>query len=491
MLKLEVIKNITYNYDCFIIPFASNKKCNGLPKEIQLVVDIAIKDGLFKAEKSEIYVTSAVINDKIVNLLMVGIGEEKKLNNGLIFNYMLSAFSKAKSLEMTNIAVLWDNIIDLLNYGYCEKACEVAILTDYELTQFKSTYTKKPFDTVTFISEYDEMVEAIKEAKICAEGTNVARNLIDTPAIIMTPSKMAEEAFNISEKNNMNCEILGVESIKQLKMDAFLSVGKGSANEPKLIVIRYKGDPSNSSVIGLVGKGLNFDSGGYSMKSSESMYSMHGDMGGAAACIGAMKAISDMKLKINVTMVVAACENRVSSNAYLPGDVVKSMSGKFIEIADTDAEGRVTMCDAITYAIRNEGADKIIDIATLTGSVKGALGNKTAGLITNDENMHKILEEASKASGEKVWLLPLDEELKYVIDSKKADMKNCSNGENAGGGCIVAGLFLQEFVEGKSWIHIDIAGAEWYHNISNYCSNGSSGFGTRLLYNVFKIMSDK
>ena len=265
-------------------------------------------------------------------------------------------------------------------------------------------------------------------------------------------------------------------------MKAFLEVARGSDREPKVIAMSYYGNPESPEVLGLVGKGLCYDSGGYSLKPSTGMETMHTDMGGAGAVIGAISAIAKMRRKVNVTAVVAACENILSAHAYHPGDIIDSMAGKTIEINNTDAEGRVTLADAVTFAIREQKATHIIDVATLTGAAITALGNEITAVVSDSDTLWEKVQRAAGPSCEKVWRLPVDDVLGKALDSKIADMRN-SSGRAAG--TICGGMFIQKFAEGLPWLHLDIAGTS-YTDGNTTCSFGATGVGVRLLYHTAK-----
>lgn len=266
-------------------------------------------------------------------------------------------------------------------------------------------------------------------------------------------------------------------------MHAFLSVARGSAKEPKFIVMSYEGNPQSKEKIALVGKGLTYDSGGYCLKTDSGMKTMHSDMAGSASVIGALKAIAKSKIKKNVVAIVAACENMISGDAYKTGDIIGSMSGKTIEVGNTDAEGRLTLADALWYASTVEKADKIVDVATLTGACVVALGHITTGAITNNESFMKDLKEASYISGENVWELPNFEEYK---ESYKADFADLSNMGKDGAGTITAGLFLSEFVNDTPWIHLDIAGTSYSSSERGYLPKGATGVPVKTLYYLVK-----
>ncbi|MGV2643309.1 leucyl aminopeptidase, partial [Clostridium perfringens] len=283
----------------------------------------------------------------------------------------------------------------------------------------------------------------------------------------MYPETLAKEVKNIGSKYGFEVEVFDENQIEELKMESFLSVGKGSDNLPRLIVMRYFGDKDNMDQrLALVGKGLTYDSGGYSLKTNAGMVTMKADMGGAASVIGAISAIAKRNLKINVIAVVAACENLISGHAYKPGDIIGSMAGKTIEILNTDAEGRLTLIDAVTYAIEKEKASEIIDVATLTGAAVVSLGEDVTAVITNKDEFYGELREASYEAGEKVWQMPSFEDYGKLIKSNIADLKNIG-GKYAG--TITAGLFIGEFVQNKPWLHLDIAGPAFSEKKGDYC----------------------
>lgn len=352
----------------------------------------------------------------------------------------------------------------------------------------KSDYVKKGLVSVCFIGDAARLGEAVSEGGICGESVNDARRMVNAPADVLTPMALASEAESLARETGMECSIFGRDGIQELGMNAFLAVSRGSLNEPALIVLRYLGAPENPRRVGIIGKGITFDSGGYNMKGD--CRSMNEDMGGSAAVISAIRSAAETKIRVNAVAVVAACENMVSGSSYLPGEIIRSMSGKTIEVVNTDCEGRLTLADAVTYAVRREKITSIIDIATLTGSVLTATGNETAGMISNDDALSALLMRASGDSGEKLWRLPLDRDLMYAYDSDVADTKNMPDGAKVGAGSSMAGMFLEPFTEGLPWAHIDMACAEWNRHIANAPKIGSSAFGARLLYSALKQMEE-
>ncbi len=295
---------------------------------------------------------------------------------------------------------------------------------------------------------------------------------------------MADRVEELAKEKGFEVEIFDEEQIQALGMKAFYEVGKGSERKPRLIVMRHMGDSESKEIFGLVGKGLTFDTGGYSLKPTASMDTMKSDMAGAAAVIGTMCAIAQNNIKANVVAVVAACENAISGISYKPGDIIGSMAGKTIEVLNTDAEGRLTLVDAVTYIIQKENATRIVDVATLTGAALVALGTTTTAVISNnDEFYDELVGEAAK-TGEKFWRLPDYDDYKKLIKSEIADLKNLG-GRNAG--TITAGLFIGEFIEGKPWLHLDIAGTSWAEgSLNEYAGKGATGVPVMTLYSMIE-----
>jgi len=270
-------------------------------------------------------------------------------------------------------------------------------------------------------------------------------------------------------------------------MGAFLGVAQGSHQPPKLIVLDYKGDAPGATSIGLVGKGITFDTGGISIKPSQGMQEMKSDMAGGAEVIAAVKALAELKAKVNVTAVVPATENMPGGSAMRPGDIVRAMNGKTIEVVNTDAEGRLILADALCYA-RSLGLSPVVDVATLTGAMQIALGKVAIGAMTNDEALLERVKGAGDAAGERVWQLPLFDEYKELLDSEVADMKNVGGRE---AGSITAALFLREFIEDTPWVHLDIAGVDQRDEVKGIFLKGSSGTGVRTLINLALSLAER
>ncbi|HUS05286.1 MAG TPA: leucyl aminopeptidase [Bryobacteraceae bacterium] len=364
-------------------------------------------------------------------------------------------------------------------------AVEGALLGDYEPDHLKTDTTKSERRLESFtvrVPKQDKALEeAVERGRILAEAQNFARDLVNEPANILTPMALAAHARQMAADCGLECEVLEQDRMQQLGMGSLLGVAQGSAEPPALIIIRYKPESGASQDhLGLVGKGVTFDTGGVSIKPSDGMEKMKYDMAGGAAVLGAMRAISKLKPQVQVTALVPTVENMVSSRAQRPGDIVKSLSGKTVEVLNTDAEGRLILIDAITYAIRL-GCTHLVDAATLTGAIVVALGHIHIGAFTSDEDFLKKVMTAAGAEGERMWHMPLDDDYKEYLKSAFADLPNIGG---RWGGAITAAMFLKEFTEGKPWVHLDIAGTAWLDDGKPYLAKGPSGVAVRTFTNL-------
>jgi len=322
-----------------------------------------------------------------------------------------------------------------------------------------------------------EAQRGAEQGRILAESTNVARDMGNEPANLMTPTLIAERAQQVADTYGLECQIIERAEAERLGMGSYLSVSNGSVEPPKFVVLRYHGAARRGNYVGLIGKGITFDSGGISIKPAAGMEAMKWDMSGAATVIGAMQAIAQLKPRINVMAVAPCTENLPSGSATKPGDVVYAMDGQSIEVVNTDAEGRLVLADALAYA-RSEGATTLIDVATLTGAMGVALGDVRIGAFANDDRMWNALETASESAGERYWRLPLDDDYNQQIKSDVADLKN-TGGRPAGS--ITAAKFLQAFVGDTPWVHIDIAGVMNVRRDKGEWAKGMTGIPVRTM----------
>jgi leucyl aminopeptidase len=362
------------------------------------------------------------------------------------------------------------------------------ILADYRFDRFRSSDPHEPppprIESLALIGPA-EVATTAEAARICAEAQNRARDLQSLPSNVATPSFLARRAQELaSEHEAVGAEVLGRAEIAAKAMGGLVAVSQGTEEEPKLIVLRYEGG-GDGPTLGFVGKGVTFDTGGISLKPSASMHEMKMDMSGAAAVLEAVGAIAELGLALNLVAVVPSTENMPSGTAIKPGDVITQYNGKTVEVNNTDAEGRLILADALAYAVEL-GAERIVDLATLTGAVLMALGSTYAAVISNDDDLAGEVERAGEVTGELVWRLPLHPEYKNLTRGTVADLTNASAKRKAG--TIYAGSFLEEFVGETPWAHVDIAGTAWDVGRA-YTGNDASGFGVRLLVELARELS--
>lgn len=358
-------------------------------------------------------------------------------------------------------------------------AAEGIVLSGYRFNKYVAKDEKDRFTPAAQAIVIDGDEPALREGAVFASAQLYARSIANEPGNVINPVTLAEKASALAEELGLSCEIWDEERISKEKMGAYAAVARGSKNPPRFIKLEYTPKCEAKKHAVLVGKGLTFDSGGLDIKPAEFMLTMKGDKSGACAVLGAIKAAAEMELPVKVTAIVAAAENMPGGGAYRPDDILTARNGKTIEINNTDAEGRLTLADALAYASELK-PDYIVDIATLTGACAVALGSTTAGLFTNDDALGDMILEASKRSGERFWKLPMDDpNLRRSVKSPFADLVNCGARY---GGAITAAMFLEAFVEkGTAWAHLDIAAADFAKTPFSYYVSGATAFGTRTL----------
>jgi leucyl aminopeptidase len=410
--------------------------------------------------------------------LVVGLGDRNDFVPERARVAAALAARQAGSVDATSLALAGPEGAD--GEAVATAMVEGAILASYRFDRFKSSKDEDSesnhLEEITVLDDAG-LADAVEAARIGAEAENAARELQDLPANVVTPSYLSGRARAIAEEHDsVTCEVMGRSEIKEKGMGGLVAVSQGTAEEPQLIVLRYGGG-GDGETLGLVGKGVTFDTGGISIKPAASMQEMKMDMSGAAAVIEAVSAIAELELPINVLAVIPSTENMPSGTAVKPGDIITQLNGKTVEVNNTDAEGRLILADALSYSVEL-GADRIVDLATLTGAVLIALGSTYAALISNDDALAARVEEAAERTGELAWRLPLHPEYKELTKGSVADLTNAAAKRKAG--TIYAGSFLEEFVGGKPWVHLDIAGTAWDVG-REYVGKGPTGFGVRLL----------
>jgi leucyl aminopeptidase len=418
---------------------------------------------------------------KAKRLLVVGAGKGKTFSHAEVRRAAGSALRCLKPKMIKSCAI----VLPELSTGAedaVRSIMEGALVADFDPDTYRSDRKDYSMKELTVVapagSDQGKLQQALTQGRAIGESQNFTRELVNEPSNKLTPTMLADRAKKMCDSVGLKCELMGPDKIKEMKMGAFWSVAQGSDEEPRLIVMRYEpqGAPQKP-VLGLVGKGITFDTGGISIKPADGMEKMKYDMAGGAAMIGAMRAIAMLKPNVRVIGIVCATENMPSGKAQKPGDVQIAMSGKSIEIINTDAEGRLVLADGLHYA-RTLGCTHLIDAATLTGACVVALGHANAGVFANDEDAYQHFTRALQRSGEKFWRLPLDQEYLDQIRSNIADLMNTGGRY---GGASTAAVFLKEFVEDTPWLHLDIAGTAWMDENKSWIAKGPSGIGVRSL----------
>lgn len=455
-----------------------------------LISSYVIEKEEFKGKLNQMYVLPTHGKIPADKVLIVGLGKAEEFNLNKIREVSSKVIKKAKALKAKTICTILHGAgtAGLEEFNCARMITEGALIGNYSFEKYKSKKeddeeekdNKKEIESLEIIeleaSKTESINKGIETGRIVAEGVNFARDLVNEPACAATPAMLAESALSIE---GLETKVLEKEEIEKLGMGMYLAVGKGSILPPKFIHMKYSPSGTPKKKIAIVGKGITFDSGGLDLKPPSAMRMMKEDMSGSAAALGIMKVIAQLKPEVEVHGIIAACENMPNGNAYRPGDVITAMNGKTVEVDNTDAEGRLTLADAILYANR-QGVDEIIDIATLTGACVVALGYLAAGVMGNDEELIKKLIDSAEKGGERFWQLPLYDEFKEELKSDIADMKNCGSRY---AGASTAGFFLKEFAGKTKWAHIDIAGTAWLDKELKELSKGPSGSGVRAVLN--------
>lgn len=458
-----------------------------IDKALDGIISRAIKNGELSGKIGETVIFHTFGKLKSDRVLVVGLGKSEDFRLEQIRKASGAAAQRAKKTKVKKVGTIIHGagIGGIEPVAAAQALIEGTLLALYEFSVYKKSENGK-IKTFCIVEMDKNKIKKFQKGaalgKILAQSQNIARDLINEPSNMLTPTKLNNRIKEIIKRvglgKSIEHQIFDRTTLAKLKMGALMSVAQGSENEPKFIILRYKN--LNKPLTCLIGKTVTFDTGGISLKPAAGMSRMKGDMSGGAAVIGATLALAKAKSKVNLMTIIPAVENMPSGKAAKPGDVVRAMNGKTIEIISTDAEGRMTLADAICYA-EKEKAKIIIDIATLTGGCVVALGELTAALMGNNQKLINILLEVSKKTGEKFWQLPLFEEYKEKMESDVADLKN-SGGRNAS--AITAGIFLQAFVDKAKWLHIDIAGKEFVERETFYQPKGGTGFGVRTLFEI-------
>lgn len=417
--------------------------------------------------------------------LTVGVGRREETNGELVRRAAAKAVLTLTGLGVQSAAADVSEVADALGEDGVRALIQGAELALYRPKSWKKEREDRPPFTLC-LKGAEGCSAVLEETERVVQAVCFARDLTNCPGNLLTPADLAGRVGNAAREAGLEVRIVGEDEARALGMGAFLAVGTSSGNAPNMIVLRWRGGGEEAPVA-LVGKAVCFDTGGYNLKPKDSINHQFTDMAGGAAVAGAMLAIARSRLALNVVALIPAVENRISTVSLLPGDVVTSMSGRTIEIGSSDAEGRLILADAMTYAVQKEGASKIVDIATLTGSTARALGWVCTGVCGNDDPLYAALLSAGGRWGERYWRYPDFPEYRKLCESAVADLYN-STRDGCGG--IAAGMFLEHFAEGLPWIHLDIAGSAWSPKSNReYQPRGATGVGTAALYELCRNLS--
>lgn len=490
-LNITQVKDMIFNNHVYFVYEDDNEF--GYDEPLLEFADLLAKlneKKIFKAKFKDVYIEKQFLDSSLESTIFIGLGKRSEFDMAKLRKVIGILYKTIKDNKLESIDICIHNAFGTYNDTIATIITETLYLSNYTFDKYKTKKDDSEEDEevidINLIFNSDEDYHGfINKGEILAKATNEARELVNEPANIIYPESLGERVIELSEKYGFDVNVYDEDYIYDNDMHAYMAVAKGSSNPPRLIVMEYNGDPENHEVIGYVGKGLTYDSGGYSIKPTDGMANMKTDMGGAAAVIGAMCAIANMQLKVNVVGVIAACENLISGDAYKPGDIIDSMAGKTIYVGNTDAEGRLTLIDAIHYVIENHTPCCVIDIATLTGAALHTLGTVSTPVISNNDNVMDLLNEASVESDDKIWQMPIYDEYKELLKAKEADLTNIAGKP----GTITAGLFLGEFVQDRPWAHLDIAGTSYNDKATDYMDRGATGSGARLLYRYAELKS--
>lgn len=464
-MEIKVSQNVS-SVPCEVLVV---NKFEGENTSVELANKYAVEKDHFEGKFGETYLIHTLGQIPADKVLIIGFGKKEEFDANKMREAVAKAIKKLQQIKAKNACFDFD-----INADYGKSAAIGAMIADYAFDKYKNKKADR-LDEITF-AKFSE--KEVAQGIIFANAMKLTRDLANEPAQFATPSKLAEVAKSLE---GIQTQIYDKDEIERMGMGAYLAVGQGSVQPPKFIHMKYTGKNVKKK-IALIGKGICFDSGGLDLKPASSMLTMRDDMSGAACVLGVMSAIAKLQPDVEVHGIIAACENMPSGTSYKPGDILTAKNGKTIEVDNTDAEGRLTLADALCYA-SELGVDEVIDIATLTGACLVALGTVASGIMGNDREMINRIIETAKSSGETYWELPMFAEYKDSLKSDIADMKNTGSRY---GGASAAGVFLQEFVNGPKWCHIDIAGTAFLEKPQKEFIAGATGAGVRTLLNYVK-----
>jgi leucyl aminopeptidase len=455
-----------------------------LPSKLDDVIKDTIKENKGKLCEISVFPTYGHIQAKKIVIAGLGLKEKTTIDTLRIVSGKIT--QKIRSLGLTEFTIVFPHGA-MLDFNLSVYAIvEGAMLSMYSFDKYKKEKETNLPDLTILDSKIHKMKDVIYQAQIGCKGVIFARNIANLPPNDCPPIQLARFAKELASKSNLICKIFSKNELKKRKFGGISAVGKGSKNEPKLIILEYFGNKGQKPIV-IVGKAVTFDTGGISLKPSEKMDEMKFDKCGGCTVLGIMKAVSELKLPVNVVGIIPSVENMPGGESYRPGDIIQLYNRKTVEILNTDAEGRLILADALSYGIKQYSPKAIIDFATLTGACIVALGNNVAGVVTNNSSFFEKIKQSSKNTSEEVWQLPLNDDYMEMIKSNVADIKNIGIGRAAG--TIIAAAFLANAIDDTPWVHIDIAGTAWTQEATKnkpYNPKGATGFGIRLVLDYLK-----
>ncbi len=479
-MNINFTSDIEKNYDAIILGVYENSKLSKLTenfeKKLGGIISKTIKNSKFKGNVGDVV---DIFSEKII---LVGLGKEAELDDIVLHKIGGIIGSHVTKEKKENVLLMLDNFADEKNFAIIYGA----MLKTYRFDKYKTVDDEKKTEILfnVYSQNPKKSKDDFSDVSAVIDGVITTRDLANEPSNVLSTTALAKEAKKLS-KLGIKVEVIDAKELEKMGANLILAVGAGSKNPPYIVVMKYTGNKKSKNTVALVGKGLCFDSGGISLKPSRGMDEMKSDMTGAATVIGIMESIAKRNMNINVTGVIGLAENMPDGASYKPGDIVKSLSGKTVEVLDTDAEGRLVLADCLTYTVRNIKPKFVMDFATLTGAVMVALGEETTGIFSNDEKLVDMVKTASQKTGEDVWQLPLGKKFADMIKSDIADVKNLGAPERYAGS-ITAAEFLKVFVEGTPWIHFDIAGTAWVNKENDIAPKGMSGVCVALINKLFE-----
>ena len=500
MIK-TTIKNerlLTHKTDCLVLFSTEEKNPSGklaeLDTKLKGIIKSLFKNKRFEGKLNQILLLNTTKPMRADHLLLVGLGKGNEITADKLRQAAGTAAKYAENAKLTTISfyIPADNDAKDIHTGlaksnesFTQTVVEGGLLSLHHFDEYKQpakeklSRIKQIILITTAKSQVSSMRSSSSKGQKLAKAVVASRDLVSQPSNTATPSYLAEKAQELAKSFGMTCKVLKTSDMKRFEMGALLGVAKGSEEPPAFIILEHHGGIKNDPPVVIVGKGITFDTGGISLKPPSNMDEMKMDMSGGAVTLGTLTAAAALKIPLNIVGLIPASENMPSGNAIKPGDILKSMSGKTIEVLNTDAEGRLILADALTYAARYK-PKAIINLATLTGAVIVALGHQAAAVLGNNDELATCLQQCGEITGERLWPLPIWPEHEKAVKSDIADLKNIAS-PGVGAGTITAGAFLKSFVGEFPWCHLDIAGTSWSSEDKPYTPKGATGFGVRLL----------